>query len=738
MVVQIKDQIIQIWTKARPTRVSSQGSRQTNARSTERTPTRRTFRRAHTRANKSFKDCNSWTCGARGHISSDYPQKHGELRKFEAIDDILDAVYYGDLVPIYQFKDLPSDENMKEYIEIPRIFKEFCKVGAQDPIRIPRIGIVGRENESMTLGLSILKDHKPWGRKGSGICTAKSGVFPKEAKKTLPIITGRNFPQKILLLNKEIREAKIMIGGAFGTPWFMGLINSDSFQDEYEEEIKNLKETLQEIKSLDIGEESKLSLEKVKSLIERNFSENPLAWWDRNKIETILKVNGVQVRVRSYKPIQMNMEDKKDMQVIIKEHINLRLIEPRVSAYNSSGFLEFLLDETGIELQDHIVEKIHNFPDVLKDKKHLQNFSGVVNFSNIFIKDLTRYKKDFRPRLKKIESTKLKWEEIHTQRVRELKQKASPLGITHELREHDPKHALKVHGSKPAVSDSSTNCTKPSLDSGEVATIGLRDVKTPDDSSQPSTSGLKDGEISLRNFRKRVSPNISFHEATEARHGRGRGCGCARRNGPTNPPPVVGADALPPPKPAIVLSPIPTEPAMRGRQFTSLDQAVGCTTTTPTTSATNDPKIVYHPPGCEYWGSPEFQAHSAKCKVNQVANLDTTATVYHGESSSIGAHKSHNSNAPSNRWRSSKSATKEGGPPMERPESSRGRAGGQKRGRFWLQGPPHRCWNLQPSASTAPSPSPPQSPRHDLDDRVARLEELIRRMDPTWPDPPAP
>ncbi|KAL0415712.1 UNVERIFIED_CONTAM: putative enzymatic polyprotein [Sesamum latifolium] len=171
----------------------------------------------------------------------------------------------------------------------------------------------------------------------------------------------------------------------------------------------------------------------------------------------------------------MNMEDKKDMQKIIKEHINLGFIEPGVSAYSSPGFLikmesesrkftafctpqgqyiwnvmpmglanapqifqkkmdnifkdyfefifvyiddiliasknmkdhikhleifsdachreglvlsekkativvnkiEFLgilIDETGIELQDHIVEKIRNFLDVLKDKKHLQSF----------------------------------------------------------------------------------------------------------------------------------------------------------------------------------------------------------------------------------------------------------------------------------------------------------------------------------------------------------------------------
>ncbi|KAL0428362.1 UNVERIFIED_CONTAM: Enzymatic polyprotein [Sesamum latifolium] len=301
-------------------------------------------------------------------------------------------------------------------------------------------GTAGKENGSMTLGIKFLEDHKPWGRKGSGICTAKSGVFPRKAMEILPVIAGRDFLQKILILNKGIREAKIMMGGAFGTPWQQGLIDSDSFYEESEEEIKTLKEALQEIKALKDSEKSKLSLENVKRLIQRNFSENPLAWWDRNKIEATLKVKEeCKYEYVRYKPIQMNMEDKKDMQIIIKEHINLGLIEPGVSAYSSPGFLvrnhgeikrgkpreglvlfekkatiavnkiEFLgilIDETGIELQDHIVEKIHNFPDVLKDKKQLQSFLGVVNFAGIFIKDLTKYRKDFRPLLKETESSK--------------------------------------------------------------------------------------------------------------------------------------------------------------------------------------------------------------------------------------------------------------------------------------------------------------------------------------------
>ncbi|KAL0414238.1 UNVERIFIED_CONTAM: movement protein [Sesamum radiatum] len=312
----------------------------------------------------------------------------------------------------------------KEYIEIPRIFKEFAK----QPV-------IGRYEGMLEIaGHEILVT--AYIDSGSGICTAKPGVFPKEAMETLPVIAGRDFSQKILILNKGIREAKVMIGGAFRTPWFrvktppiyfhdtgadillgnnfiqtfakyvqdnnrnllifttncgseiqvlrrekafnrimpinfrskrgdfdaklthpkmqdrrrfgktllsfrqQGLIDSDFFYKESEEEIKNLKEALQEIKSLDISEESKLSLENVKRLIQRNFSENPLAWWDRNKIEATLKVKEeCKYEYVRYKPIQMNMEDKKDMQMIIKEHINLGLIEPGISAYSSPDFL---------------------------------------------------------------------------------------------------------------------------------------------------------------------------------------------------------------------------------------------------------------------------------------------------------------------------------------------------------------------------------------------------------------
>ncbi|KAL0415713.1 UNVERIFIED_CONTAM: movement protein [Sesamum latifolium] len=230
----------------------------------------------------------------------------------------------------------------KEYIEIPRIFKEFAKqpvIGRYESMleiaghEILVAGVAGKENGIMTLGLKFLEDHKLWGRKGLGICTAKPGVFSREAMETLPIIAGRDFSQKILILNKgadillgnnfiqtfakyvqdnkknllifttnygneiqvlrrekaynrimpikfcskrgdsdaKLTHPKMQDKRKFGKALFsfrqQGLIESDSFYEESEKEIINLKEALQEIKSLDISEESKLSLENVKRLI---------------------------------------------------------------------------------------------------------------------------------------------------------------------------------------------------------------------------------------------------------------------------------------------------------------------------------------------------------------------------------------------------------------------------------------------------------------------------------------
>ncbi|KAL2251886.1 UNVERIFIED_CONTAM: movement protein, partial [Sesamum indicum] len=98
-------------------------------------------------------------------------KKRGEVRKFEATDDILDAVYYGDLVPIYQFEDLLSDESVyEEEIEtdsdgsstemtvsnktMERIMRQDSNLSPYDGFRIGGIGNVLNQ-----IGLNQRKHH---------------------------------------------------------------------------------------------------------------------------------------------------------------------------------------------------------------------------------------------------------------------------------------------------------------------------------------------------------------------------------------------------------------------------------------------------------------------------------------------------------------------------------------------------------------------------------------------------
>ena len=41
-------------------------------------------------------------------------------------------------------------------------------------------------------------------------------------------------------------------------------------------------------------------------------------------------------------------------------------------------------------MQDHIVQKINNFPDKLEDLKILQSFLGLLNYARPYIKNLSR------------------------------------------------------------------------------------------------------------------------------------------------------------------------------------------------------------------------------------------------------------------------------------------------------------------------------------------------------------
>ena len=64
-----------------------------------------------------------------------------------------------------------------------------------------------------------------------------------------------------------------------------------------------------------------------------------------------------------------------------------------------------MIDSDGIELQNHILEKIKDFPEKLSNRKQLQRFLGILNYAEGFIKNLA----DLRKPLRRLTSEKNKF-----------------------------------------------------------------------------------------------------------------------------------------------------------------------------------------------------------------------------------------------------------------------------------------------------------------------------------------
>ena len=82
-------------------------------------------------------------------------------------------------------------------------------------------------------------------------------------------------------------------------------------------------------------------------------------------------------------------------------------------------FLGLIIDYEGIELQDHILEKIRDFPEKLTERKQLQRFLGILNYAKGFIKNLV----DLRKPLRKLTSEKQRFEftKEHENRIKFIK-----------------------------------------------------------------------------------------------------------------------------------------------------------------------------------------------------------------------------------------------------------------------------------------------------------------------------
>ena len=77
------------------------------------------------------------------------------------------------------------------------------------------------------------------------------------------------------------------------------------------------------------------------------------------------------------------------MELIFEKLISHGLIVSKKKLKLFKTQIEFLgleSEDGQIKLQDHIVQKINNFPDKLEDLKTLQSFLGLLNYARPYIK----------------------------------------------------------------------------------------------------------------------------------------------------------------------------------------------------------------------------------------------------------------------------------------------------------------------------------------------------------------
>ena len=86
-------------------------------------------------------------------------------------------------------------------------------------------------------------------------------------------------------------------------------------------------------------------------------------------------------------------EHIKHLELVFEELINNGLIVSRKKIKLFKNQIEFLgleLENGQVKLQEHIVQKINNFPDKLEDLKTLQSFLGLLNYARPYIKNLSQ------------------------------------------------------------------------------------------------------------------------------------------------------------------------------------------------------------------------------------------------------------------------------------------------------------------------------------------------------------
>lgn len=106
------------------------------------------------------------------------------------------------------------------------------------------------------------------------------------------------------------------------------------------------------------------------------------------------------------------------------------------------SFLRHEIGEGKIHLQEHIAKNILQFPDVMNDKKKLQQFLGIVNYARNHIDNLATLAGPLYAKLRKngqkyFNSKDIKLVHIIKERVKELKPLELPLEENYFIIETD-------------------------------------------------------------------------------------------------------------------------------------------------------------------------------------------------------------------------------------------------------------------------------------------------------------
>ncbi|GJR84653.1 putative reverse transcriptase domain-containing protein [Tanacetum coccineum] len=83
------------------------------------------------------------------------------------------------------------------------------------------------------------------------------------------------------------------------------------------------------------------------------------------------------------------------------------------------NFLGLEIDQGTHSPQKHILEHLHNFPDVLEDKKQLQKFLGVLTYAETYIEKLAKMRQPLQGKLKK--DIVWNWTQSDTDYIKKIK-----------------------------------------------------------------------------------------------------------------------------------------------------------------------------------------------------------------------------------------------------------------------------------------------------------------------------